>query len=145
MAKVSIYLNFNRNTEEAFIFYRTVFKSEFIGEIGRMGDVPPQEGMPPLAEKDKNLVMHVALPIMGETVLMGTDILESMGHRLVMGNNVAINLEPDSRAEADRLFKALGEGGVVEMEMQNMFWGDYFGSVVDRFGVRWMINYSEKN
>lgn len=144
MAKVSIYLNFNRNTEEAFLFYKSVFGTEFQGEINRMGEVPAQEGMPALPEEDKNLVMHVALPILGGTVLMGTDILESMGHVLKEGNNVYINLEPDTRAETDELFAKLSEGGKIEMPPQEMFWGDYFGSLTDKFGINWMFNCSEK-
>jgi PhnB protein len=144
MAKVSVYLNFNRTTEAAFLFYREVFQTEFIGEIARMGDVPPQEGVPPLKEEDKNLVMHVALPIFGDFQLMGTDATESMGFNLVQGNNAYINLEPDTRAETERIFAALSEGGVVEMPLQEMFWGDYFGSCVDKFGTCWMINCSSK-
>src|SRR3989344_5301270 len=94
MAKVSVYLNFNRTTEAAFLFYKEVFKTEFIGDIARMSDAPPQEGMPPLAEADKDLVMHVALPLLGDFVLMGTDATDSMGFKLIQGNNVYINLEP---------------------------------------------------
>src|SRR5687768_16212229 len=144
MARVSTYLNFPRTTEEAFNFYKSVFGGEFIGEINRMGAVPPQEGVPPLAEADKNLVMHVALPILGGHVLMGTNAPESMGFTLKHGNNVYINLEPDTRGEAERLFKALSEGGKVEMQLQEMFWGDYFGSLTDKYGVQWMLNTTSK-
>ena len=144
MAKVSTYLNFSRNTEEAFNFYKSVFGGEFEGEIGRFSEVPPQEGQPPLKEEDKNLVMHVALPILGGHVLMGTDAPESMGFKLVEGNNVYINLEPDTRVETDRLFEALSEGGKVEMKPTEMFWGDYFGSCKDKFGIQWMFNCSSK-
>lgn len=144
MGKVSIYLNFNRKTEEAFNFYKSVFGTEFQDRIHRMGEVPAQEGMPPLPEADKNLVMHVALPILGGTVLMGTDILESMGHLLKEGNNVFINLEPDSKEETDTLFAKLSEGGKVDMPLQDMFWGDYFGSCTDKFGINWMFNYSKQ-
>lgn len=144
MARVSTYLNFPRNTEAAFTFYKSVFGTEFEGEINRMGAVPPQEGQPPLAEADKNLVMHVALPILGGHMLMGTDAPESMGFKVNFGNNVYINLEPDTRAETDKLFKALSEGGKVEMAPQEMFWGDYFGSCTDKFGTKWMFNCSSK-
>src|SRR5690606_28386964 len=129
MASVSTYLNFDRNTEEAFEFYKKVFGTEYEGQgIMRMGSVPPQEGQPGLAEEDKNLVMHVALPILGGHLLMGTDVTESMGFKLNQGNNVYINLEPDSREEADRLFNELSAGGKIEQKMQEMFWGDYWGS-----------------
>ncbi len=144
MAKVSIYLNFSRNTEEAFNFYKSVFGTEFIGTIGRMGDVPPYEGQKPLSEEDKNLVMHVALPLLGNFVLMGTDAPESMGFTVKPGNNMYINLEPDTRAETDTLFARLAEGGKVDMQLQDMFWGDYFGSLTDKFGIQWMFNCAEK-
>jgi len=144
MARVSTYLNFERNTEEAFNFYKSVFGTEFEGKINRMGEVPAQEGQLLLAEEDKNLVMHVALPILGGHMLMGTDAPESMGFKLTVGNNVYINLEPDTREETDKLFGALAEGGKVEMELQEMFWGDYFGSLTDKFGVKWMFNCTSK-
>ena len=145
MASVSTFLNFDRNTEEAFNFYKSVFGGTFFGEgIMRMGDIPPQEGMPPLAEEDKNLVMHVELKILGNHALMGTDAPESMGFKLNKGNNVYINLQPDTRKETRRLFDALSAGGQVTMDLQDMFWGDYFGSCTDKFGIQWMFNCSEK-
>ncbi len=109
-----------------------------------MGEVPPQEGQAPLSEADKNLVMHVALPILGGHMLMGTDAPESMGFHVAPGNNVSINLEPDTRAETERLFAALSAGGTIEMPLTDMFWGDYFGSCADRYGIRWMFNCAEK-
>jgi PhnB protein len=144
MSKVSIYLNFNRTTEAAFEFYRSVFGGEFIGGIHRMGEVPATAGQPTLAEADKNLVMHIALPIFENLVLMGTDAPESMGLTLNQGNNVYINLEPDTRILTDQLFSKLSANGEVEMPLQEMFWGDYFGSCTDQFGVRWMCNCASK-
>ena len=144
MARVSTYLNFPRETEAAFSFYKSIFGGEFDGGIHRMGGVPPQDGQPPMAEADKNLVMHVALPILGGHVLMGTDAPESMGFQVTSGNNIYINLEPDTRAETERLFAALSAGGKVEMPLADMFWGDYFGSCKDRYGVQWMFNCAEK-
>lgn len=145
MASVSTYLNFERDTEAAFNFYKSVFGGEFGGTgIMRMGDIPPQEGMPPLPATDKNLVMHVELTILGGHTLMGTDASESMGFKLVKGNNVHINLGVDTRKETKRLFDALSKGGAVTMELQDMFWGDYFGSCVDKFGINWMFNCPEK-
>jgi PhnB protein len=143
MAKVSTYLNFPRQTEEAFNFYKSVFGGEFT-VMQRFSEVSPQEGMPPLLEEDKDLIMHVALPILGGHVLMGTDAPESMGFQVVFGNNIYINLEPDTRVETDELFKKLSEGGKVEMALQEMFWGGYFGSCKDKFGVRWMFNCASK-
>jgi PhnB protein len=145
MASTNIYLNFKNQTEAAFTFYQSVFGGAFEGDgIGRMGDVPPQEGMPELSEQEKNLVMHVSLPILGGTKLMGTDVLESMGYNLMMGNNVIISLHPDTRTETEQLFDKLSEGGKVQMPLQEMFWGDYYGSCVDKFGVCWMFNCESK-
>jgi PhnB protein len=142
MARVSTYLNFERSTEEAFNFYKSVFGTEFEGELMRMGDTPLQEGALELSAEDKQLVMHVALPILNGHVLMGTDAPKSMGFTMNFGNNMYIMLEPDTRAEADRLYEKLSEGGKIEMPLQVMFWGDYFGSFTDRFGIQWMINTS---
>lgn len=144
MSSVSIYLNFPRNTEEAFNFYKEVFGGEFEGAVARMGEVPPQDGQPSLSEEDKNLVMHVCLPILGGFRLMGTDAPESMGFTVNMGNNLYINLQPDTRVETEALFAKLSEGAKVETPLQDMFWGDYYGSLTDKFGVQWMLNCSEK-
>lgn len=88
--------------------------------------------------------MHVALPLLGGHMLMGTDAPESMGFTVQTGNNVYINLEPDTREEVDHLFAALSTGGNIEMPPQEMFWGDYFGSCSDKFGIHWMFNCSAK-
>lgn len=145
MARTSTYLNFARSTEAAFLFYKSVFGTEFEGEISRMGDVSPQEGRAILQDEDEHLVMHVALPILGGHMLMGSDAPESLGLEVKFGNNVYINLEPDTRDETRRLFNALSDGGIIETELQEMFWGDYFGSITDKFGVLWMFNCSSKD
>lgn len=145
MSRVSTYLNFPRNTEEAFNFYRSVFGGEFSGGgAAKFKDIPTSEGMPPIPEEDKDLVMHIELPILGGHVLMGTDAPESMGFKVNYGNNISINLEPDTRAETKKLFDALSAGGKVTMELQDMFWGAYFGSCTDKYGVQWMFNCAEK-
>lgn len=144
MARVSTYLNFQRETEGAFLFYKSIFGGDFVDGIHRMGEVPTQEGQPQLSEEDKNLVMHVELPILNGHLLMGTDAPESMGFTVTPGNNMFINLEPDTKEEMDRLFEGLSSGGKVEMAPQKMFWGDYFASFTDKFGINWMMNCSEK-
>jgi len=141
MARVSIYLNFPRNTEEVFNFYKSIFGGEFTGGITRMGGGPALEGMPPLAEVDKNLVMHVELPILGGFALMGTDAPESMGFKLNPGNTMHINLEPDTLEATQRLFDAFSKEGQITQEFGKAFWGAYFGSCTDKFGVQWMFNY----
>jgi PhnB protein len=145
VAQTSTYLNFNRTTEAAFNFYKSVFGTEFVNGIMRHRDVPVPEGQPGPSEADKDLVINVQLPILGGHLLMGTDAPESMGFKVNQGNNVFICLDPDTRAEADRLFAALSDGGKVEMPLMDMFWGDYFGTLVDQFGVLWMVNCSNKS
>ncbi len=145
MARVSIYLNFPRNTEEVFNFYKSVFGGEFSGGgVARFKDIPQMEGAPPIPEEDKNLIMHIELPLLGVFVLMGTDAPESMGFTVNKGNNMYINLEPDSKAETKKLFEALSDGGFVTMELQEMFWGAYYGSCTDKFGINWMFNCTAK-
>jgi PhnB protein len=104
-----------------------------------MGDMPTQPGMPALSETDKTKVMHVALPILGGVQIMATDVLESMGHKLVEGNNVTICLNPDTKEEADRLYAGLSEGGTDGVAPHEEFWG-YWGTCKDKFGIRWMFN-----
>jgi len=140
MAKVSIYLNFPGNTKEAFGFYKSVFNTEFTVPYMYMKDMAPQPGGPLLSEKELNSVMHVALPVLGGTVIMGTDMLESMSHKLVVGNNTTINLEPDSKEEADRLYNLLSEAATECAPMRQEFWG-YWGCCLDKFGIRWMFNF----
>jgi len=144
MARVSTYLNFVRSTEAAFEFYKSVFGTEFSGPIARFKEIPPQPDQPPLSEADKDLVMHVELPILAGHVLMGSDAPESVGFTVTPGNNIYIMLEPDTRPETDRLFKALSEGGKIEMPLQEMFWGGYYGSLADRYGIHWMFNCENK-
>lgn len=141
--RVSTYLNFPGNTEEAFTFYRTVFKTDFVNGIQRFGDIPADPSQPPASEAVRNMVLHVELPLLGAHVLMGTDAPKEMGFTLTRGNNMHINLEPDSRAEAERIFNGLAEGGTVSMPLQDMFWGAYYGSLTDKFGINWMVNYQE--
>ena len=143
MARVSTYLNFSRHTEEAFLFYKSVFGTEFLGDFKRLGQVPTQEGQS-IKEEDKNLIIHIELPILGGHVLMGTDAPESMGFTVKFGNNISINLEPDTRVETDKLFSALSEGGKIDMPLTEMFWGGYFGSCTDKYGVQWMCNCTSK-
>lgn len=140
MGSTSTYLNFERQTEEAFSFYKSVFGSEYVGGIMRHRDVPVPDGYPGPSEEDKDLIINVQLPILGGHILMGTDAPASMGFTINQGNNVHICLQPDTRAEAERLFNALSEDGQIEMPLQPMFWGGYFGSFRDKFGVQWMVN-----
>jgi PhnB protein len=143
-ARVSTYLNFPGNAEEAFKFYQSVFKTDFINGIQRFVQLPSDPDHPPIADNVKKMVLHVELPLIGDHVLMGTDAPKEMGFTVTTGNNMHINLETESKKQADKLFNALSAGGKIEMPIQDMFWGAYFGSFADKFGINWMINYQNK-
>jgi len=144
-ARVCTYLNFPGNTEEAFKFYRSVFKTEFSGKgIQHFGDLPADADHPPIADVIKKMVLHVELPITGNHVLMGTDAPKEMGFTLVQGNNMHICIEPPTRDEATRLFNELSEGGNITMPLKDMFFGSYFGEFSDKYGINWMINFQTK-
>lgn len=140
MAKFNVYLNFAGNTEEAFTFYKSVFGGDFTSVV-RFKDMP-MEGVT-IPKEDQNKIMHMALPVSKDFMLMATDALESLGQKLLLGNNVYISIHPESKAEADKLFNGLSAGGTVEMAMADQPWGDYYGSFKDKFGVQWMINYAQ--
>lgn len=139
--RTSIYLNFTNKTEEAFNFYKSVLGGQFEGKINRFGEMPPQKGQPPMSDSEKNLVMHMELPIPGGLKLMGSDVPASAPVKLIMGNNASIMIEPDTKEETERLFNALSSGGNITMPLTQMFWGAYYGMFTDKFGVQWMVNY----
>ena len=143
MSRVSTYLNFPGTAEEAFAFYASVFGTEPLTPLQRFGDMPADPGAPELPEAERSKVLHVELPILAGHVIMATDMLESMGQQMRVGNNTTLNLEPDTRAEAERLYAALSEGGADATGLDHMPWGSYWGTCLDRFGVRWMFNVTD--
>lgn len=141
MATVNIYLTFDGECEDAFKFYQSIFGTE-VSMWSKFGDMPPQEGMPPLSEEHKDRIMHVTLPISSETMLMGSDTMPGM-HVCTKGNNFSISINASSREEATKFFDGLSSGGNVTMELQDTFWGAYFGMWTDKFGINWMVNYDD--
>ena len=142
MPRTTTYLNFAGNTEEAFNYYKKVFRTEFSGKgIQRFGDIPNEPGNPPVMDAVKKMILHAELPITGGHVLMATDAPKEMGFSLTQGNNMHICVEPDTREETKRIFDALTDGGTVIMPLTDMFFGAYFGQCTDRFGINWMVNF----
>ena len=141
MATLNPYLNFNGTTEEAFNFYKSVFGGEFTNLI-RFKDTPGQEK---LSAGDQQKIMHVSLPVGKENVLMGTDALESMGHKVTGGNNVQMSLTAKSENEAKQLFEGLAKGGKITVPLGKASWGDYFGMLTDKYGIQWMVDYAYPN
>ncbi len=137
MLSINPYLNFQGNTEEAFNFYKSVFGGEFV-MLQRFSDTPHGATIP---ENERNKIMHVALPIGQNLILMGTDVLESMGQKAEPGTNFSLAIGPSSEEEAEDIFKKLSAGGQVTMPLEKTFWNAYFGMLKDKFGIHWMVNY----
>lgn len=139
MTRLHSYLNFAGNAEEAFNFYRSVFGGEF-SSLVRFKDLP-MEGVH-IPEEDQEKMMHIALPIGEDDILMASDTLESLGQKLEPGNNAYISVHPETKEETDKIFNALSGGGEIEMPIADQPWGDYYGALKDKFGVMWMVSYS---
>ncbi len=134
------YLNFNGNTEEAFLFYKSVFGGDF-RMVQRFSEVPGTENVP---DHEKDKIMHIALPIGNHTILMGTDTLESMKQNATSGTNISLSVDAASLEEAEQVFNGLAAGGQVSMPLEKTFWNAYFGMLTDKFGIQWMVNYDLK-
>jgi PhnB protein len=136
---VNPYLTFNGNCEEAFNFYRSVLGGNFT-YVGRFKEMPPSPDGKTVSAAEGEKIMHISLPISKETILMGSDSSEEFGHATVVGNNFSISLNAPSEKDADRIYKGLAEGGKAIMPMSKTFWGSYFGMLVDKFHIQWMIS-----
>lgn len=141
MAAINPYIHFNGNAEEAFIFYKSVFGGEFATTM-RFKDMASPDH--PVAESDGNRIMHIALPIGKNDVLMGSDILDVMGKVPENDNRNKISISAESREEADKIFNGLSSGGNIEMPIADSPWGSYFGMFADKYGIQWMIDYDPK-
>ena len=137
MKAVNPYLNFNGNCEAAFEFYKSVFGGEF-ATVMRFKETPAEVMEVPAGEAEK--IMHMALPIGQGTMLMGSDVPQSMG-QAITGTNFNLSLQPESEEEATRLFNALSADGKVTMPLQKTFWNATFGMCIDKFDIQWMVNY----
>ena len=141
MAQINPYIHFNGNAEEAFTFYKSVFGGEF-AMIIRFKDMPMPES--PVADKEADKIMHVALPIGKYSVLMGSDTPEFMGKHNENENRSKISVSTESREEADQIFNGLSAGGKVEMPIADSPWGSYFGMFRDKYGIEWMVDFDPK-
>jgi PhnB protein len=140
MISINPYLNFAGNTEEAFKFYKSVFGGDF-SALQRFKDTPEA---PKVSDNEKNMLMHISLPVGKVNTLMATDALESMGQKLVSGNNIHLSAEAENKDEAQRIFNGLSAGGTVKMPLQDTFWGAHFGMLKDKFGIHWMVSHTPK-
>jgi PhnB protein len=137
MALINPHINFNGNAEEAFTFYKSVFGGEF-AKVMRFKDLSSPEF--PIAEKEANKIMHIALPI-GNNILMANDVPEFMGKTNENENRSKISISAESKEEADKLFNGLSAGGQIEMPIADSPWGSYFGMFRDKYGIEWMVDF----
>lgn len=140
MTAINPYLHFLGNAEEVFNFYRSVFGGEF-ASVMRYGDMSGQKGCENMSDEDKKKIMHIALPLSGGNVLMATDAVGEYAKDAVFGNNISLSIGADSKAEAEKVFNGLADGGTVTMPLGDTFWGAYFGMLKDKYGIQWMVNY----
>jgi len=139
MATIHPWINFNGNAEEAFTFYKSVFGGEF-AQVVRFKDIASDEF--PVAEKEENKIMHIALPIGNSIMLIANDVPEVMGRVNEHENRSKILVSTENKEEADRLFYGLSAGGEVEGSMGDSPWGSYAGMFRDKYGIEWIIEFS---
>ncbi len=135
MTTLNPYIYFNGNCEDAFSFYKSVFRQEFT-YIGRYKDVSKTDRQ--IFREADEKIMHICLPISTETILMGSDNTAAY-EELTAYSNFSLIIHTDSNEEADRLFKELSESGEVKVPMNLTFWGYYYGICIDKFGISWKI------
>lgn len=134
---INAYLSFNGNCEEAFLFYKSVFRKEFTN-VSRYKEIPRDK---PLSEEEGNKIMHISLGITDDIELMGTDIPELVDDNVTKGKTITLSVMAKDEKETKRIFKELSKGGKIEMDLQETFWADLFGSFTDKYGIAWRINY----
>lgn len=127
------YLFFEGRCEEAIEFYKKVAGAEVV-MLMRFKD-SPETGDNSRMPADKNKVMHASFRI-GDSMIGASDG-SCLGQATFKGFSLALKLESD--AEAERLFKALADGGTVHQPLIKTFFASRFGMVADRFGVGWMV------
>jgi PhnB protein len=142
MATIHSWINFNGNAEEAFVFYKSVFGGEF-SKVVRFKDIASAEF--PVAEKEENKIMHIALPIGTGTMLIANDVPEVLGRVNENENRSKILVSTESKEEAERIFTHLSAGGEVEGPMGDSPWGSYAGMFRDKYGIEWIIEFSPAN
>lgn len=138
MKALTPYLNFDGTTEEAFAFYAEVLGGQIMG-VARFRDFGSMAELP---ESDLDKVANIGLTLPNGTMLMGTDVLASLGQELRSGNDFSLHVEADDSAEAQQLFDALSDGGSISMAPAPTEWAEWFAGCTDRFGIEWMISYT---
>ena len=130
--KCDVYLTFDGNCEEAMRHYQDVFDGEF-GVMMRYAEGPPQYSNPEI----ENKIMHVTMTFGNGCELKASD---QMDMPINKGNGYHVSVLADDVDQGQAFFSGLAEGGQVTMPFNDVFWGGKFGSVIDKFGVQWMVS-----
>lgn len=136
--KFNPYLSFQGECEKAFNFYKTIFGGDFTKLI-RFNDSQNEPGASAPPAEFGDYIRHIELPLNNDTIMMGSDVPEISGRKVNIGNNVKINITTDNNEEGLRLFKALSNEGTVKVKYGDSYWGSVYGSLIDKFGVHWLI------
>lgn len=145
MTVINPYLTFLGDCEAAFNYYKLVFGGEF-SSLERFSEMPQEKDVI-LSEDEQNKILHIALPLGKDNVLMGSDAGGHRDAKTVIGNNISISVSVESKDRAEEVFEKLSENGAVAMPMEDTYWGEYFGMCTDQFGINWMVSFnpSEEN
>lgn len=131
--KVSAYIGFKDNAKEAAEFYKSIFGGElYMDTMGKYSDNMP------MADEDKDLIMHGYLKGDNGLELMMADTPSSMEFR--EGSRITLALNGDDENTLREYWDKLVEGGNVTIPLSKAPWGDTFGMLVDKFGVNWMVD-----
>jgi PhnB protein len=137
MSNLVPYLTFPGTAEEALHFYVKALGGEVVN-LMRMGDMETGE---PVADVDKNRVMHGIIQVCGAQIMAS----DGMSHHVVTpGNNVSLSLNFDSIDAIETAFKNMSAGSTITMPLQDTFWGARFGMITDKYGINWMFNHDIK-
>ena len=131
-----VYLSFDGNCEEAMNFYKDVFNGEYT-VVMRYSDGPPEY----VSEGNENKIMHATLVFGNGCELKASDNFHMPVQK---GNAYHVSIGTDSVEQGENFFNGLSKDGQVTMPYQEVFWGGKFGSLIDQFGIQWMISSPHK-
>ena len=140
MTTINPWINFNGNAFEAFTFYKSVFGGEFT-KIIRLKDIASTEF--PVEDLDVDKIMIIGLPIGKNNILMANDVPTFLGKVSENENRSKIAVNTESKEEADIIFSGLTVGGQVEAPIGDSPWGTYFGMLRDKYGIEWVVEFSQ--
>lgn len=135
---IQVYINFNGNCREAVEYYAEVFGTEK-PQIMTYGEAPSDQEFN-LSKEAEELVLHARLNICGGNVMF-SDVFPGMPYDV--GNNISLSIVSTNIEEIKSYFNKLKDGGSVEMELQETFWSKCYGSLTDKFGIKWQLTHDD--